>query len=212
MVGCWGHIHKDRIAALVLAAGQSIRMGRPKMTLPWGDTTVIGRVVSVLAQAGLEEILVVTGGARQEVENALLALRLPSKCTLRNVYNSNYVEGEMLSSFQLGLSNLGEEVQAALIVLGDQPQIQEQVIDSVMDGYQVTGFPLIIPSYRMRRGHPWLLNRSLWFPALALKPPQTLRDFLQSHGSQIHHVLVETDTIFQDLDTPNDYQQYLPQN
>ena len=62
------------VAAVVLAAGQSRRMGRPKLVLPWGDTTVIGRVVQALLEAGLNEIVVVTGGARRQVEAALAGL------------------------------------------------------------------------------------------------------------------------------------------
>jgi molybdenum cofactor cytidylyltransferase len=62
------------IAAIVLAAGRSKRMGMPKMTLPWGETTVISQVVSILAQSGIEQIVVVTGGASQDVEAALCGL------------------------------------------------------------------------------------------------------------------------------------------
>ncbi len=198
------------ISSIVLAAGQSRRMGKPKMALTWGETTVVGRVVSVLAHAGMEDILVVTGGAKREVEVALQNLRLPAGSILRPVHNQGYAEGEMLSSFQVGLSNLGVEVRAALIVLGDQPQIQEQVIQSVIDAYLDTSSPLVVPSYRMRRGHPWLIDRSLWPSALPLQPAQTLRDFLQIHASRIRYVVVETDTIFQDLDTRDDYRRFRP--
>ena len=54
------------IGAVVLAAGKSVRMGKPKMSLPWGKTTVIGQVVTVLVGAGLGEVLVVTGGGRDD--------------------------------------------------------------------------------------------------------------------------------------------------
>ncbi len=180
------------------------------MILPWGKTTVIGQVVSVLAKAGIEDILVVTGGAKREVEEALKDLLLPPDVFLRAVYNPGYAEGEMLSSFQVGLASLGVEVQAALIVLGDQPQIQEQVILKVIEVYRDSSSPLVVPSYRMRRGHPWLIDRSLWPSALHLQPAQTLRDFLQFHASRIRYVVVETDTIFQDLDTRDDYRRFRP--
>lgn len=193
------------IAAIVLAGGQSKRMGQPKMTMPWGSTTVIGQVVSVLVEAGLDEILVVTGGARQDVETAIRGF------PARAIYNPGYSEGEMLSTFQTGLSALGNDYQAVLVVLGDQPQLQIDVVKKVITAYEVTHAALVVPSYRMRRGHPWLLDRSLLPAALGLKNPETLKDFLKRNSEKIHYVLVETDSVLQDIDTPEDYLNYRPE-
>ena len=71
----------NEVAAIVLAAGLSTRMGQPKMILPWGNTTVIGRVVQALIDGGLNQILVVTGGASQQVEEALHGM------SVQTVYN-----------------------------------------------------------------------------------------------------------------------------
>ena len=193
------------IAGIVLAAGQSKRMGRPKMNLAWGETTVIGQVVSTLLQAGLQEIVVVTGGARHEVETSLAGY------PVRLVFNPDYEQGEMVSTFQAGLTALGDEIEAALVTLGDQPQIERGVVESVVDAYRRTRASLIIPSYRNRRGHPWLLDRSLWPEGLSLRSPSTLRDFLNDHASQISYLTVETSTVLQDLDTPADYGLYRPE-
>ncbi len=193
------------IAAVVLAGGKSERMGRTKMTLPWGKTTVIGQVVSVLAEAGLPEILVVTGGARHHIEKAIHGL------PARAIFNPDYSEGEMLSSFQAGLSVLGNDYQAAFVVLGDQPQIQADVVRKVIAAYQATHAALVVPSYQRRRGHPWLLDRSLWPAALRLKKPETLKDLLKRNLMQIHYLLVENDSILQDIDTPQDYEHYRPE-
>lgn len=195
-----------QIGAVVLAAGRSTRMGMPKMALPWGDRTVIGHVVHVLACAGISEVIVVTGGARDEVQEALQTL------PVREVYNSNYQQGEMVSSIQLGLSSMGDQFEAALVVLGDQPQIQARVVMDLIQAYTKDRKALVVPSYQMRRGHPWLVDRSLWPFVLAMKGPETLRDFLNAHQSGIHYVTVDTPTILQDLDTPGDYQKYKPES
>jgi len=192
------------ISAIVLAAGQSRRMGQAKMVMPWGNTTVIGQVVQTLAQAGLHEIVVVTGGNRPEVETALGGL------PARAVFNPEYAAGEMLSSLQTGLRLLSSQAQAALVALGDQPQMQAEVAQAVATAYQPGQARIVVPSYRMRRGHPWLLPRSLWEEALALRPPQTLRDLLQAHASDTAYVVVETDSILLDLDTPQDYEKFHP--
>jgi molybdenum cofactor cytidylyltransferase len=192
------------IAAIVLAAGMSRRMGEPKMVLPWGQTTVIGQVVNVLAQSGIDEIVVVTGGARDLVEAALQGF------PARLVLNPRYIEDEMVYSLQAGLFALTEKVEATLVALGDQPQIESGVVQAVLDAYHLSKAALVVPSYKMRRGHPWLIARSLWPEVQNLLSGNTLRDLLNAHTEQLHYLDVKTSSILQDLDTPQDYQREQP--
>ena len=198
------------IVAVVLAAGKSERMGRPKMALPWGETTVLGQVVATLVQAGLDQVLVVTGGGQVEAKQALS--QLPEDWPLRLIFNPDFAAGEMLSSLQAGIASLDERSEAALIVLGDQPQMEARVIRSILHTYREIGAGLVIPSYAMRRGHPMLVARSLWAELLSLRPPQTLHALIQAHETDIHYVTVDTPSVLQDLDTPADYQQHKPLN
>ena len=191
------------IGAVVLAAGRSQRMGRPKMTLPWGETTVIGQVVRVLLASGVEDVKVVTGGAREAVDIALTDL------PVKTFHNPDYANGEMARTLQVGLSAFGDDIQAALVVLGDQPQIEQAVVKLVVLAYE-QGNRLVVPSYQMRRGHPWLVAREMWNELLQLQSPKTLRNFMQRHASDIHYLSVDTPSIIQDLDTPADYQRYRP--
>jgi molybdenum cofactor cytidylyltransferase len=199
------------IAGVVLAAGMSRRMGRPKMILPWGQTTVIGRVVEVLHQAQVGEIYVVTGGAQEQVQAALGEVPALQNQPVKMVFNPRFAEEEMASSLQVGLANLSDQVQAALVVLGDQPQIQVEVVQAILQVYQIRRPALVVPSYQMRRGHPWLIDRSLWGEVLALQPPRTLRDVLNAQGERISYLPVETDSVLRDLDTPADYAREHPQ-
>jgi len=192
------------ISAIVLAAGQSKRMGRPKMVLPWGDTTVINQVVSTLIQAKLTEIIVITGGNHEEIEGELSGQ--PVNC----VYNADFDQGEMLSSVQLGLKSLNAESEAALIVLGDQPQIEAHVVDAILHTYKFKHEKIIIPSYMMHRGHPWLLDRALWQGVIDLSQPDSLRDFLNQNAEFIYYLVVDTVSVMHDIDTPTDYEQFKP--
>lgn len=192
------------IGAVVLAAGLSQRMGRPKMILPWGDTTVIGQVVNVLLAAEVDEIVVVTGGAQKEVEATLQGF------PVRTIFNPDYANGEMAQSLRVGLEAFPARVAAALVALGDQPQVDKDVVELVIDTFKQSKRPLVVPSYRNRRGHPWLLARSLWSVIRQMKSPLTLRDFLHNQGSQIRYVEVDTPAILKDLDTPMDYQRSRP--
>jgi molybdenum cofactor cytidylyltransferase len=198
-----------QVAAVVLAAGRSERMGQPKMVLPWGDTTVIGQVVHTLSLAKLCEIVVVTGGARQEVEAAL------KEFPARIAFNPRYAEDQMALSLQVGLASLSPGMDAALIALGDQPQIQLEVVQQVLRGYQESRALLVFPSYQMRRGHPWIIARHLWEiiqqavftegENLGARPVPSIRDVLQAFTDRIHYVEVPNDSILRDLDTPTDY-------
>jgi molybdenum cofactor cytidylyltransferase len=196
------------ISAIILAAGASRRMGKPKLILPWGNTTILGQVVATFAAAGIGDILVVTGGARQQIER--LITQLAQKFPIRMVHNPDYERGEMLGSIQAGLSGLGSESSAALIGLGDMPQVKEETVCRICTTFNQTKSPLVIPSFQGHRGHPWLAARSLWPEILALPGTNaTARQFLSAHTSQIEYVTADENTL-KDLDTPEDYNRHRP--
>jgi molybdenum cofactor cytidylyltransferase len=194
----------DRIAAVILAAGLSRRMGQPKMVMPWGGQTVIGRVVQALTEAGVSEIVAVIGGAHLQVEAALEGL------PVRTVFNPRFEKDDMTLSLQTGLDALPAAIQACLVVLGDQPQIESEIVTAVVAAFRSGGAELVIPSYQMRRGHPWLMARPLWDEIQNLRPPDTLRDFINLHAEQIHYLNVDSPTVLKDLDTPGDYERERP--
>ncbi len=208
------------IAAILLAAGLSRRMGRFKLTLPWGETTVIGQVVGTLQAAGLDQIVVVTGHRADEVRAALAG----TSASL--VHNPDYAAGEMLSSIQAGLRavdlsaagadrlsgvNGGSAASdatpppAVLLCLGDQPQMETATVQAVLAAGAGDGWSrIVIPSYRMRAGHPILLPRWLWPEILACTG--TLRDVMAAHrDADTRYLTLDTPTILADLDTPADY-------
>jgi molybdenum cofactor cytidylyltransferase len=110
------------ISAIILAAGESKRMGQPKMLLAWNTTTVLGQVISTFREGGVTDIVVVTGGGRQHVE------RIARQHNARSIFNPDFASGEMLSSLQIGLKAQTPETRATLIGLGDQPQIQVETV------------------------------------------------------------------------------------
>lgn len=191
------------ISAIVLAAGESKRMGQPKMLMPWGKSTVLQTVISTLQTAGVDDILVITGGGHQQV-NMLIGK------SVQIVFNENYAQGEMLSSLQVGLGVKKDEASAALICLGDQPQVQVRTVQRILQTYKEAHAPIIVPSYQMHRGHPWMVARELWDDILKMRAPNTPRDFLNSHEKEILYLALDTPTTLQDLDTKEDYLKLKP--
>jgi molybdenum cofactor cytidylyltransferase len=190
------------ISAILLAAGESRRMGQPKLILPWQHTTVLGQVVEAFSSAGLEEIMVVTGGARLQVEAEVT--RLARAFPVRSIFNPDFEQGGMVSSIQTGLSALAPQVLAALVGLGDQPQVLPQTVRRVCAAFLETDLPLVFPSFQGRRGHPWLAACRVWPELLALPPASTPRQFFRSYNGQIAYVDSD-ESILMDLDTPEEY-------
>lgn len=173
-------------------------MGTFKLTLPWRGSTVIQHVADTLRTAPLHEIIAVTGHRRHEVEAALVGR------DIRCVFNPSYATGGMLSSIQTGLAALIAGDDAALICLGDQPQMEASTLDLVLAEGERTGWErVIIPSYRMRAGHPILVPGSLRLQIM--HTTESLRAVLRNNAPSIEYVAVDTPTILADLDTPDDY-------
>ena len=104
--------------------------------------------------------------------------------------------------------NTMREASAALICLGDQPQVNERTVRSICDAFLKNKSAIVVPSYEMQRGHPWLVARPLWEDLLEMKAPRTPRDFLKKYARKIHYVNVDTHSILEDLDTPEDYSKH----
>ena len=188
------------VSAVVLAAGRSSRMGQSKILMAWQDgQTIIEQIIKQLRQALVSEVIVVTG--RQSAEVSVLVER----CGARAVFNPDYQEGEMLSSLKVGLNNLGHASQACLICLGDQPRIQQSTIRQVLNTYSQSHPRIIAPSYQMKRGHPLLVDRSLWEHFLQLPNHHAPRAVIERFAEDIHYILVDTDSVLNDVDTPEDY-------
>ncbi len=187
-----------RVGAVVLAAGRSTRMGRVKQTLAWGESTLIGHVIAQLQASGLEEIVVVTGAAREEVEAALASARV------RFVFNPDYATSEMARSLQIGLTALPANYSAALVALADQPHLEPDVVRAVVQRWRETLAPVVAPVYNDQRGHPMLFDQATWPAIQALPPTANPRQVVQS-AVRIEKVEVDTASILQDIDTPEDY-------
>jgi molybdenum cofactor cytidylyltransferase len=192
------------IAAVIAAAGQSRRMGRPKQLLPWADRTVIETVVANLGAAGVDQIVCVIGHREDEMRAVL------DESTARIVVNQHYADQEMLASYQVGMATLSDDDSDAsvgtLLALVDQPHVGSEIIQQVVEAALASPDNIIIPSHNMRRGHPIFLPRRLWPELLALNDHESLRMLLDRNASGIVYVNIESDAILGDMDTPEEYE------
>ncbi len=183
--------------AVILAAGESKRMGEPKLLLPLQGKTMVETVVDKVLGAGLSRIMVVVGGA-PGVRPALTGK------PVEFVENPDYARG-MLSSIQCGLRALPDDAAAALIVLADQPLVPAEALRAVLEAGKAGTKGLVVPVYRGRRGHPLLVSLSYRSEVARLDPEIGLRQLLARHPDDILEVEVEDSDLLEDVDTPADY-------
>ncbi|MBP6016222.1 MAG: putative selenium-dependent hydroxylase accessory protein YqeC [Candidatus Promineofilum sp.] len=192
-----------RVTAVVLAAGESRRMGRNKLLLPWEDTTVLGRTLTHVAASNVSDVIVVTGHNRPEIEG------VASRHGITTLFNQAYAKG-MLSSVQAAIGSLPPAAEAALVMLGDQPLIPAQLIDALLQAYAHRPHGLVAPVFDGRRGNPVIIDRRYFVELLALPPETAPRVLLQRHPDDVLLVEVGDDAILYDLDRPEDYERWRP--
>lgn len=186
------------IWSIILAAGESKRMGFPKMLLQINGKTMIENVIDHVAESESNDILVVLGANSEELTGII------ENYDIRYCYNANYSKG-MLSSVQCGFNNLPSVFEAAMVFQGDQPLISPLSINSVIHGYRSTGRGIVIPVYKGRRGHPLLLDMKYRDEIDNLDPGEGLRSISYTHRDDVFEVKTDDPGIIRDFDTYNEY-------
>jgi len=190
-------------AAVLLAAGMSKRMGRPKQLLSWhGQPLFLHTLQRVMASEVNYIVLVVGANAARLAETLPAAYKMDTRLQL--VVNQDWQQGQA-TSMQRGLTALPPAVGAALFVLADQPDITPALINALLQRHRETLAPLVVPRWKNRRGNPVLFDRSL-FPALArIRGDQGGRALFPGYLDQAAWLEWPDPAIWQDIDTPEDY-------
>ena len=190
------------IWGMILAAGESKRMGKPKLLLPFGEKTIIETVIDSVIQSKLDDVLVVLGAHREKIEKKI------KDFSIKIVVNPNF-KNDMLSSVQCGFRALPEDVEASLVILGDQPEISSALINKIVEAYKKSKKGIVLPVYRKNRGHPVLIDMKYQGEIEDLNPDLGLRNLVYKHAEDILEVEVITPSILQDIDTIEDYNREL---
>lgn len=189
-----------RIAALVLAAGASSRMGGTNKLLCRIDgATMIERAVRAAVDSRCERVVVVTGWQAQRVEAALEAV--PAFKPVTVVHNPQYATG-LASSLRCALAALPGTPDAAMVQLADMPWIGAAHIDRLIDAFDARAPAIVAPFRDGRRGQPVLWPRAFFAALGELTGDMGARALLARHAAQVRAIQFDTDAIFEDIDTP----------
>jgi len=186
------------ISALLLAAGESKRMGRPKLLLPLGGSTIIEQAVDNLLGSRVDEVVVVVGYRAQELERKIA--RKPVKI----VRNRRYRQG-MSTSLIAGLSAIDRRAQAIMVALADQPFVESPLIDELLEEFKKHDRGILVPVCQGRRGHPVVLSLKYRERLLALRGDVGARQLIEENPDDVLEVPVESEGVNVDLNTPEDY-------
>jgi molybdenum cofactor cytidylyltransferase len=194
------------IAALVLAAGGSRRLGRPKQLEPWGETNLLGHVVARVAAFGVDEVWVVLG---HDAERIIAETDLGDAGIIEN---PEWEEG-IASSLRVGLDALTRlsRCERVVVVIGDQPELSSEVVSALLSSHLSSGKPVSIPKYRYSWGNPVVVERSLWPRLMSLEGDEGARRLLQAHPDWVNEVWFSEQPP-RDVDTESDVAELRPRS
>jgi molybdenum cofactor cytidylyltransferase len=188
--------------AIILAAGESRRMGQPKQLLPFGDKTMLECVIVAFETPRVDEIRVVVGYKADEIAAKIAHTR----CKI--VKNDRYSLG-MFTSMQAGLRDLPKKTRIVLIAICDQPRLKRDTVETLIEEFEKKRHKILIPSYNGRQGHPPLLRAEYAKEILSMDESLTLKHFYAEHADDIERLVVEDEGVLVDIDDRETYEREL---
>jgi molybdenum cofactor cytidylyltransferase len=186
------------LSAILLAAGRSERMGRLKQLMPFGESTILEQALDNLLGAKIDEVIVVVGHEAEEITKAIATK------PVKIMFNPNYQEG-MSASIIAGLILVDPKAEAVMLALGDQPLVDSQTINHLIDGFQKQDKGIALPTYKGKRGHPVILAIKYKAELLELKGDVGARELIKNHPQDVLEVAVDNEGVIADIDTEKDY-------
>jgi len=187
------------LSAILLAAGESKRMGEPKQLMPLGSSTMVEQAIDNLLNSAVNEVIVVLGYKAEEITKTIAAK------PVKIIVNPNYRQG-MSTSIIAGLILVDRQAQAVMLALGDQPSVDSQTINQLIEEFYNHDKGIAVPTYQGRRGHPIIFDIKYKPKLLELKGDIGGRQIIQHHPDDVLEVAVDSESVIADIDTRADYQ------
>jgi len=185
------------VAGVILAAGQSTRLGQPKQLLPLNGRPLLQHVVSAACDSALDEVVVVVGALLEELRAVLHLGRA------RLVVNTRYADGQS-TSLHRGLEVLDDDSEGVLFLLGDQPGVTSALVDRLVARYRAGDAAIVAPRFLDGLGNPVLFDRALWPELRQLSGDTGAREILRARRADVREVAVAAPRL-PDVDTWDDY-------
>lgn len=195
----------ERVAGIVLAAGQASRFGSTKQLLDWRGSPMVAYVVRIAQRAGLAPIVVVVGHDAERVAAAVAPLGV------HVVFNPDYAEGQA-SSVAAGVRALPATVGAACFLLADQPLLRPETIQALVETHRRTGAAVVVPQHDGQRGNPVLFDRDCFADLARLHGDRGGRALFKQYADRMLALPVDDPGVLVDIDTPDAYAEHRGKN
>ena len=193
--------HPNQTAGIILAGGSSTRFGRPKQLLKLKGKYLIEYVLSAALESHLNHVVLVLGHEHQSILQTLGACTIHER--LQVVINHHYSEGQS-RSLQTGLIKIRKAFPAAMFLLGDQPLLDSNTIDHMLDRFRYSGKDICVPVYKGKRGNPTIFKQVLYDQLMAIKGDIGARDIIRSNPERVFDIEIDDPLCFFDIDSQVD--------
>ncbi len=190
------------ISVILLAAGESERMGKLKQLLPFRGSTILEHAIDCFLHSELGEVIVVLGYKAEEIKREISAK------PVKVVVNMNYQLG-MSTSIIKGLSLVDQSSEAIMIAFGDQPFLEKEIIDNLIRAFQHHRQGIVIPMYQGIRGHPVIFDIKYKDDLSGLTGDVGGKQIIDKHLDDVLEIETGAESVIADIDTRDDYQLYL---
>ena len=191
-------IEKPQIAGILLAAGNSTRMGQPKALLDYDGTSFIDTILNNLQSTGCNPVVSILGDAGEMI----------CQCTSVNnyqCYSNPEPQKGMLSSLKIAIENLPDDCDGFILSLVDHPAVKQSTYQDIVQAAQQNAQRIIIPEFYGKKGHPVFFGRQFFRFLLDAPENEGARVVVQQHLQNVHFLKVEDEGILMDIDTPEEY-------
>ncbi|NWF91276.1 MAG: molybdenum cofactor cytidylyltransferase [Syntrophaceae bacterium] len=187
------------VSAILLAAGESRRMGVDKLSLPWGKKTIFEHCLDTLLRSKVREVIVVLKDRREGRRKDFKDRRV------KVVINPEYRKG-MSTSIRKGILAVDPRSHGILIALGDQPLLRTRTINALIDAFARRGKGIVVPSFRGKRGHPVIFHRDFERELRRLRGDVGGRSIIERYSEEVWTLPVKSEGVVKDIDTRKDYE------
>jgi len=190
------------VSVILLAAGESKRMGKPKLLMPFGRSTILETNIDNLLNSMAGEVIVVLGHRAEEAIPKIAAK--PVKIAINPVYHQG-----MSTSIAAGLKQIDDRAEAVMLVLADQPFVDNRVVNRLIEQFYAHNKGIVIPIHQGRRGHPVIFAIKYKAELRRLRGDVGGREVIEKHPDDILEVAVDSPGINIDIDTVSDYHSHI---
>lgn len=193
--------HQKQTAGIILAGGSSTRFGRPKQLLKLKGKYLLEYVLTAALESELNHVVLVLGHDHQNILQALGACTIHER--LQVVINHRYLEGQS-RSLQAGLLKIRQTFPSVMFLLGDQPLLDSNTIDHMLDRFRYSGKDICVPVCKGKRGNPTIFNRVLYDQLLAIEGDIGARNIIRANPERVLYLEMNDPLCFFDIDSQKD--------